>query len=50
MTGFSLILFHLRQTGHMASYFINRRRLNQMVRLVTGRSRRAVPVTGGRWR
>jgi hypothetical protein len=48
MTGFSLILFHLRQTVHMAAYFLGRRRLNQIGRIFTGRSRRAVPVAGRR--
>jgi hypothetical protein len=50
MNAIALILFHARQTAHMATYFFNRRRLNQFMRLLTGRSRRTVPVTGERWR
>jgi hypothetical protein len=51
MNTVALIVFHARQTAHMAMYFLNRRRLNQFMRLLTGRSRRTVPVTGGgRWR
>lgn len=50
MNAVPLIVFHLRQTAHMAMYFLSRRRLNQIIRVLTGRSRRAVPVTGGRWR
>jgi hypothetical protein len=50
MNGFALLVFHLRQSAHMAMYFLNRRRINQVVRVLTGRSRKGVPVTGGRWR
>ena len=50
MNALALLVFHLRQSAHMAMYFLNRRRLNQVVRVLTGRSRRAVPITGERWR
>jgi hypothetical protein len=50
MNGLALLVFHLRQSVHMAMYFLSRRKLNQFVRVLTGRSRRTVPVTGGRWR
>lgn len=49
MNGLALLVFHLRQSAHMAMYFLSRRKLNQVVRVLTRRSRRSVPITG-RWR
>lgn len=50
MNAASLFLFHMRQAVHMSLYFLNRKRFNQLLRLITGRSRRAVPIAGGRWK
>ncbi len=51
MNTVALIIFHARQSAHMAMYFLSRRKVNQVIRALTGRSRRTVPVTGGgRWR